>query len=227
MSTSEAPTAIPAPVAALAAEPAAEPAERPTHYHVLSDSRGFVGAFYSADDVNAIVRKHSLVPFLVQRFEVAPGPVATIWVVLYRDLDAVAFVSNSRAEAERVQSVYNRVGLAYIDSIDYWEHPANKLSKSAAERLETLSDAHDMFAEPVTLEKLQAREDEDRERLERLVEMRADGPVAKLLRETERITIFDCVVPVAAGDGCEYADAPPAEETPIATRAEAPVVADQ
>ena len=172
-----------------------EPLVRPTHYHVLSDNCGFIGAFYSADDVNTILSKYTLIPLLIQRFEVAPGPVATIWVVLYRDLDSVAFVSNSRAEAERIQGLYNRIGLAYIDSIDYWEHPANKISKAAADRLETLSEAHKMFAEPDALEQLQARADKDSEYLEQLLKMRENGPIAKMLRENETITIFDCVVP--------------------------------
>ena len=193
-----------------------EPLVRPTHYHVLSDNCGFVGAFYSADDVNTILSKYTLIPFLIQRFEVAPGPVATIWVVLYRDLDSVAFVSNSRAEAEHIQGLYNRIGLAYIDSIDYWEHPANKISKAAADRLKTLSEAHNTFAEPDALEQMQARADKDSQYLEQLLKMRENGPIAKLLRENETITIFDCVVPRGAEEyevpGAEEYEAPGAEE---------------
>ena len=197
------------------------PAERPTHYHVLSDSNGFVGAFYTADDANAIVGKYSPTPFLIRRFEVSPGPVSTIWVVLFRDIDAVAFVSNCRAEAERIQNVYGRVGLSYSDSIDYWEHPANKISKAAFERLEALKGAHEMFNSPDALEQLRAREEEDYERSGRLTNIKADGPIAKLLRENEMITIFDCIQPIAAGGEHEYADILSAESAPIATRAEA------
>jgi hypothetical protein len=179
-----------------------------------------VGAFYTADDANAIVQQYSPTPFLIRRFEVFPGPVSMIWVVLFRDIDAVAFVSNCRAEAERIQNIYGRVGLSYSDSIDYWEHPANKISKSAFERLEALKGAHEMFNDPDALERLQAREEEDYERVGRLTKIRADGPIAKLLRENEMITIFDCVQPIAAGGEHEYADILTAEETAIASRAE-------
>ena len=171
--------------------------ERPSHYHVLSDIHGFVGAFSSAKAADLVVQKFAPIPFIIQRFETAPGPVDTIWVVLYRDLDSVAFLSNDRAEAERVQGIYNSVDLSYIDSIDYWEHPVDKLTRVASERLELLTSAHGMLAEPVTLEELQAREDADCKRLERLV-VGADGPIARLLKESEKITIFDCVTPIAA-----------------------------
>jgi len=212
------PALEPAPATEFPPEP--EPAERPTYYYVLSDSNGFVGAFYTADDANAVVQQYSPIPFIIRRFEVSPGPVSMIWVVLFRDIDAVAFVSNCRAEAERMQNIYIRVGLSYSDSIDYWEHPANKIPKAVFERLEALKGAHEMFNDPDTLERLRAREEEDYERVERLTKVRADGPIAKLLRENEMITIFDCVQPIATGGEHVYADILSAEETAIATRAE-------
>jgi len=141
--------------------------------------------------------------------------VATIWVVLYRDLDSVAFVSNSRAEAERIQNIYNTVGLAYIDSIDYWEHPANKISNAAADRLEVLSEAHKAFAEPDALEKMQTRADKDSEYLEQLLKMRENGPIAKVLRENEKITIFDCVVPQGTEEYEDLPQVPSAEDPSI------------
>ena len=179
-----------------------------------------MGAFYTADGANAIVQQYSPIPFIIRRFEVSPGPVSMIWVVLFRDIDAVAFVSNCRAEAERMQNIYIRVGLSYSDSIDYWEHPANKIPKAVFERLEALKGAHEMFNDPDALEQLRAREEEDYERVERLTKVREDGPIAKLLRENEMITIFDCVQPIATGGEHEYAGILSAEETAIVTRAE-------
>jgi hypothetical protein len=77
-----------------------------------------------------------------------------------------------------------------------------------------------MFNDPDALEQLRAREEEDYERVERLTKVRADGPIAKLLRENEMITIFDCVQPIATGGEHEYAGILSAEETAIASRAE-------
>ena len=172
--------------------PEPEPTERPTHYYVLSDSQGYIGTFYSAKTAKEIVQKYSPVPFIIQRFGVASGPVATVWIVLYRDIDSVAFVSNSRAEAERVQGIYNNVGLAYPDSIDYWEHSANRCTRSALDRLETLREVHSTVFDP---EEMRIRQEENEIRLERLERQRDDGPLARMIRENEPITIYDCVVP--------------------------------
>ncbi len=187
-----------------------EPTERPESYYVLSDGHGFVGAFYSAAAAEEKVAEYNLIPFLVQRFGVAPGPVGTIWVVLYRDIDAVAFVSNSRAEAERVQTVYNQIGLTYTDSIDYWEHPANMVSDAVNERLKSFSRAHTMYAGELSPEELMARQIKDYNKICELMQPRKDGPIARMLKENEKITIIDCVVPVNVGGAMLPADEAPA-----------------
>jgi hypothetical protein len=190
--------------------PEPEPTERPTHYYVLSDSQGYVGTFYSAKAAKEIVQKYSPVPFIIQQFGVASGPVATVWVVLYRDIDSVAFVSNSRAEAERVQGIYNKVGLAYPDSIDYWEHSANRCTRSALDRLETLREVHNTVFDP---EEMRIRQEENERRLERLERQRDDGPLARMIRENEPITIYDCVVPWVPDDSNATDDSGAADDS--------------
>jgi len=209
--------------------PEPEPTERPTHYYVLSDSQGYVGTFYSAKSAKDIVQKYSPIPFIIQQFGVASGPVATVWIVLYRDIDSVAFVSNSRAEAERVQGIYNTVGLAYPDSIDYWEHSANRCTRSALDRLETLREVHSTVFDP---EEMRIRQEENERRLEQLERQRDDGPLARMIRENEPITIYDCVVPWvpddsgaaddnngAANDNGATDDSGAADEPPLFTAA--------
>lgn len=181
--------------------------ERPTNYYVLSDSHGFVGAFYSAAEVAAEVHKYYMVPFITQLFPVAPGPVEKIWVILYRDIDAVAFVTNSRTEAEQVQKIYNSVGLTYIDSVDYWEQSANKIIPSAAERLNSLDRAHKMYATVATQEEIEQHEFEDFERITKMGQSRTDGPMSRIIQENEKITIFNCVVPIQVGG--EFVDCNP------------------
>jgi hypothetical protein len=178
----------------------AKPQDGPTGLYVVSDSVGFVGAFPTARAAeDAVFRKYPEIPCIVQRFPVAPGPCDNVWVVLYRDLDAVAFVSNSRAEAERVRQVYARVGLAYDDDVDHWEQPFGVASKPAAERLERRHRVHEAFAgELGATDTIDERTKADLDRLDALSRPREDGPLARLLRENEPITIMDCVVPIGS-----------------------------
>jgi hypothetical protein len=162
------------------------------YLHVVSDSHGFVGAFDSeAGARERAFAPFSLTPFIVQRFPVAAGPRDRVWVVLYRDIDAVAFVSNDRAAAERWQQALGRVGLSYPDSIDYWEHPVGALARAAEERLQAIRRAHS--AEPDVAE-MKQRERDELARLEGMMNPNPDGPLARLLREEERVSIIDAVV---------------------------------
>jgi hypothetical protein len=177
----------------------AKPQDGPTGLYVVSDSVGFVGAFPTARAAeDAVFRKYPEIPCIVQRFPVAPGPCDNVWVVLYRDLDAVAFVSNSRAEAERIRQVYASVGLVYDDDVDYWEQPFGVLSKPAAERLAMRHRVHEAYAGDLGFDTFQAEADADLARVDALSRPREDGPLARLLRENEPITIMDCVVPVSS-----------------------------
>jgi len=162
--------------------------------YVVSDGNGYIGAYPSAAVAEAAMRPHPLIPFIIQRFAVAPGPVDSVWVVLYRDLDAVAFVSNDREEAARVQQIYAGVGLAYPDEIDYWEQPFGVMAKSAAERLDVQTRAYQSWAGASEAD-LHAAEEADLARAEALCAPRADGPLARAFRENERITILDAVIP--------------------------------
>jgi len=169
-------------------------AERPAHLHVVSDSAGYVGTFPTLSAAHlAVVQKYPLTPFLIQKFAVAPGSTDSVWVVLYRDLDAVAFVSNDREAAVRVQAAYASIGLAYDDSIDYWEQPVGVVATGAARRLEAQARAHRMYSGDDDGD-LERSLEADQARLEELLAPRADGPLERLLRENERVTILDAVV---------------------------------
>lgn len=114
---------------------------------VVSDSTGFVGAFSSIERARELViEKYPIIPFITTKYPIAPGPRDRVWVVLYRGIDAVAFASNDRGEAERVKNELGRVGLTYEDAIDYWEQPFDAISPPAAERLEVQKRAHEMYA---------------------------------------------------------------------------------
>jgi hypothetical protein len=190
---------------------------------VVADSAGFVGAFPTlAAATQATVQKYSCIPFIVYRFPWAAGPRGRVWVVLMRSSDAVAFVSNDREEAERVKGIYERVGLAYEDSIDYWEQPTGAVTPPAARRLESQQHAHDMYAGPAEAAQQFTAENEARSQafLAAAAPDSENGPLARLLRETERITIMDCVIPGLPTAETEAVAFVPSAEPETAARAE-------
>jgi hypothetical protein len=129
-----------------------------THITVMSDRFGFVGAFPSDAAATAVAQRYPGVPLLAHRFPAADGPADAVWVVLYRDSDAVAFVSNSRAEAARVQAAYVAVGLAHDEPLDYWEQPLGAIAGPTLDRLAAQAAARkEKEAGPVDGPDLEAR----------------------------------------------------------------------
>ena len=117
-----------------------------TSYYVVSDRYGFIAAFSSELLLRYEMGKYYLIPYIIQKFEANQKfPLDSIWVVLYRDIDAVAFVSNDRDEAVKFQKLYNSVGLSYEDDIDYWKQQVNVVMPLALERLKQISEAHKKY----------------------------------------------------------------------------------
>ena len=141
--------------------------------------------------------------------------------MLYRDVDAVAFVSNNRAAAEQVQLSLGRVGITYPDNIDYWRHSVGVPIARSVERLDQLTRVNKLYGA------------DDEQRTLRIIEIEAklfgpnpNSPFEKLLRENERITILDAVIPrdnwqdclpppdgIPVADGGEFASETSASET--------------
>ncbi|NBV25595.1 MAG: hypothetical protein EBS05_27265 [Proteobacteria bacterium] len=181
----------------------------------VSDSGGFLGAFLSVPEANTkVIERYPLVPFLVQRFPLAAGePLSHVWAVPYRDTTALAVVTNSREEAERVRRALALVGLAYEDSVDYWKLPLGAVVESGAERLESQRRAHLMYADSAVDAELlrqaaageKAYRDLSRAQEESAAQLAADGPIAQLIRENARIGFLDCVVDFGFEDDVEGA----------------------
>ena len=171
----------------------------------ISDAGGFLGAFLTLGEANTkVIQKYPLVPLLVQRYRLSPGPLTHVWAVPIRDSQALAIVSNSRDEADRVRRAYCLVGLAYGDSVDYWKIPMGQLVPAAEERLESMRRAHAMYASGA-IEAECAKNSELEEKLQEAIMSRRaalaqDGPIAQMLRENARIGFLDCVVDVGYED---------------------------
>ena len=184
---------------------------------VISDSDGFIGAFLSLSEAKVtVLNKHPLIPFLVQRFKLAKTGVETVWIVPYNGSNAIAFASNDRTEAERVQKSLNLVGLTYTDSIDYWEQPIGRVVPSANERLLSIDRAHKMYADPAVKAAETARDLEMAAGIEKMLKGNLDDPISRLLREHERIGFMDCIVEFVSEET-------PSEETPLEAPLEAPL----
>lgn len=168
--------------------------ERPSAFYVVSDNYGYVTTYTNISMVQHLTNTYPTIPFLVQRFDVSDGPLSPIWVVLYRDIDAVAFVSNNKETAITVQGEYNKIGLSYPDPIDYWQRELGTIEANTKDRLESFSRANTMYTD-TTAEDIAMREADDMSKLQRLTE----GRIQKIIKENEKMTIFDCVEPVGVG----------------------------
>lgn len=61
-----------------------------------------------------------------------------VWCVPYLHNNAVAFVSNCRATAEKVRDSLHQLGLVPDDEVDYWESVVGQITASAQRRLTEL-----------------------------------------------------------------------------------------
>jgi len=161
----------------------------PPYLYVLSDNVGYVGSYYSISDIEEIVSAYYLITsFMVQCFKTSKhSDLLTVWVVLYKDIDAVAYVSNNRMDAVKVHSTLMQMGLAYMDCIDFWKQTVG-LSIPAKERLDKihtiqdkklLDDIYNIFIQKLDLS----------------TELIKNGPIEQLMNETQKITIMDAIVP--------------------------------
>jgi hypothetical protein len=190
----------------------------------VSDAGGFLGAFLSVPEANTkIIERYPLIPFLVQRYPLdGKAPLTHVWAVPYRDSTALAVVTNSRDEAERVRRALALVGLAYEDSVDYWKLPMGDVVESGAERLESQRRAHLMYADGAVDAELQRQaaagakvyQDMTNAQEEMAAKLAADGPIALMIRENARIGFIDCVVDVGYEDESDTEDTEETEGAP-------------
>jgi hypothetical protein len=119
-------------------EPPPDDVVVPTVYYSLSCPVGLVGVFDSIEQVTAVLQLYPSIKFVAHKYNSSPGETQYVWVVLYRDVDAVAFVSNDREAAERVHKIYLDINLTYDDSIDYWRRTVNFISDGITEKMQEI-----------------------------------------------------------------------------------------
>lgn len=114
------------------------------------------------------------------------------WIVLYRDIDAVAWATTSYEDAQRRKQALDRVGLSYPEPVDRWEVKLNQVMEFAKTRLDAQKRAHVMFATESVEAAIQQREADDIARFERLRGGRP-GPIEQFLKENETVSVLDAV----------------------------------
>lgn len=160
----------------------------PVVYYALSCSIGFIGVFNSIEQTRDIVQLYPSVKFIAHKYCSAPGDKDVVWVVIYKHTDSVAFVSNDRADAERVHNAYLSVGLVYDDSIDCWRRRVNFISDLNTEKL------HDLEF-PLSDEE-RTKKYADNNALILHIKKAAAGVVTLDFDDEPEFSILDCIEPI-------------------------------
>lgn len=164
------------------------------YIYVVSDCHGFVCAYKTLSEANDFKARFFLNHFLLQRFVLAPGQSDVVWVVLYRDIDAVLYVSNNMEDAEHVRVMYEQIGFTYADSVHWWEHRIGEINQIILDRIKTMHQAHEDFilgvdnSVPPPPQKFR------------------ESPLVKLLRENKTVSLMECVIDTVADTVADTAD---------------------
>lgn len=133
---------------------------------ILADSGGAVGAFLAHTDAAAVKKRYPSVPMLIYAFPLCRGaPADKAYIIPYRQTNAVAYASNSRAECEKVQKTLLTIGLTYEDSLDYWECTTGQLIESGEKRLRELQELERLAFDGSACAEMRRDSDEKTKRL--------------------------------------------------------------
>ena len=106
--------------------------------YCVSFSNGVVGVFSSMEMVEKMVfNRFPSIVFITQVYKHSSNIKSnngSVWIVMYKDTETCAFTSNDREEAVNAVKVFNTIGKAYEDNIDYWEQDIDVIS----ERVESI-----------------------------------------------------------------------------------------
>jgi hypothetical protein len=106
-----------------------------TDLFAVSSKYGFVGVFDSVDSIKTLQQTFEYIKFIVHKFKSEDPGSEVAWVVLYKDINIAAFVSDCKKNAILVQSLYLEMEVTYDDDIKYWCKEINEISKHVENRL--------------------------------------------------------------------------------------------
>ncbi len=154
--------------------------------YVVSDCVGYVGTFSSLDNaMKETYGKFTSVPFILQKFMKYTNAPEYVWVIMYRDIEAVAFVSDSKDETVKMKKAYDSVGLSYEGDIDCWKQPFDKISPFAETRLKGIQIGNIEYGNELSLYENEVM----------MSEYSSCGKMFANDEKYEKIPIFEFVVP--------------------------------
>ena len=92
--------------------------------YCVSYNYGAVGIFSSIDKAKELIfNKYPSITFITQVFKNSEykDDNNLVWIVLYKDIDTYAYVSDNKDEVIKAVGVFNKIGKLYEEEIEYFE----------------------------------------------------------------------------------------------------------
>lgn len=112
--------------------------------YCVSYPNGVVGVFSSLEKIKELVFDvFPSIVFIIQVYnnskdiQLIEGK-HTIWVIMYKDTETIAYVSDNKDEASNVVNIFNKIGKSYEDIIEYWEQDIDTIPECTYTILESL-----------------------------------------------------------------------------------------
>lgn len=101
--------------------------------YCVSCNYGAVGIFSSIDKAKEMIFDvYNSLTFITQVFKNSDEKSKDnlVWIILYKDNDAYAYVSDNKKEVENAVIVFNKIGKLYEEEIDYLEQEIDVVAES-------------------------------------------------------------------------------------------------
>lgn len=109
--------------------------------YTLVSTRGYVGTFLTQEEVQQAKVPYPAIPFATFLFPRSEGQVEFVWAVFYPDIHMVAYISNDKDKATRVQHALSVIGLSEIEDIDYAKIPVGVIPEGVQDELKSWNTA--------------------------------------------------------------------------------------
>lgn len=113
--------------------------------YCVSYTNGIVGVFSSIENIKLLVfNKYPSITFIIQAYknEEEEKNNKTVWVVIYKNIDACAYVSTNKEKAIEISNIINKIGKGYDDDIDYWEQDIDTITDNTKIILKSLQEVY-------------------------------------------------------------------------------------
>lgn len=113
--------------------------------YCVSYSNGPVGIFSSMDKVKELVfNRWPSIVFVTQVFKSADTNVKSelAWIILYKNSEAYAFVSDDENEVKKAIQIFDKIGKVYEELIEYLEQKIDEIAECVENILDSLQNVY-------------------------------------------------------------------------------------